>query len=49
MDINALRIVVTLLSFAVFIGIVAWAVARRNAAAFSEAAQLPFAGEESPR
>ena len=49
MDINALRIVVTLLSFAVFIGIVAWAVARRNAAAFSEAAALPFVDDEVAR
>jgi cytochrome c oxidase cbb3-type subunit 4 len=49
MDINALRIVVTLLSFAIFVGIVVWAASRRNAAAFSEAAELPFTGEETPR
>jgi cytochrome c oxidase cbb3-type subunit 4 len=49
MDINALRIIVTLASFAAFIGIVVWAASRRNAAAFSEAAELPFVGEESPR
>ncbi len=49
MDINALRVVVTLLSFAIFVGIVVWAVSRRNAAAFSEAAELPFADEEIAR
>ena len=42
MDVNALRIVVTLLSFIAFIGIVRWACSRKNAAAFDEAAQLPF-------
>ena len=49
MDINALRIAVTLLSFAVFAGIVVWAVSRRNAAAFSEAAALPFVDDEVAR
>ena len=42
MDVNDLRIVVTLLSLAVFIGILVWAWSRRNAARFNEAAQLPF-------
>lgn len=42
MDVNALRIVVTLLSFIAFVGIVRWACSRKNAAAFDEAAQLPF-------
>ncbi len=42
MDVNALRIAVTLLSFGVFIGIVVHALSRRNQAGFSEAAQLPF-------
>ncbi len=49
MDINALRIAVTLLSFAIFIGILMWAVSRRNAAAFSEAADLPFTDDEATR
>ncbi|HEY9239473.1 MAG TPA: CcoQ/FixQ family Cbb3-type cytochrome c oxidase assembly chaperone [Burkholderiaceae bacterium] len=49
MDVNALRIGVTLLSFAIFVGIVVWAVARRNAAGFAEAAELPFTGEETAR
>ena len=45
MDINDLRIAITLLSFAVFAGIVAWAVSRRNRARFDEAAMLPFIDE----
>ena len=48
MDVNSLRIAVTVLSFAVFIGIVVWALSRRNAAGFAEAAQLPFM-DEAPR
>ena len=42
MDVNDLRVMVTVLSFVAFIGIVIWVVARRNAARFDEAAQLPF-------
>ena len=42
MDVNILRIMVTLLSFVAFIGIVRWALLRKNAPAFDEAAQLPF-------
>ena len=42
MDITTLRIVATLLSFATFLGILAWAFARRNRASFDEAARLPF-------
>ena len=42
MDINTLRIVATLASFATFIGIAIWAYARRNQGAFDEAAQIPF-------
>ena len=45
MDLNTLRIVVTLLSLAIFIGIVIWAWSRRNQARFAEAAQLPFVEE----
>jgi cytochrome c oxidase cbb3-type subunit IV len=45
MDINDLRIVVTLLSFVAFAGIVAWAWSRRNRQAFDEAAMLPFTDE----
>jgi cytochrome c oxidase cbb3-type subunit 4 len=42
MDINDLRAVVTVLSFVLFAGIVRWALAARNQAAFDEARQLPF-------
>jgi cytochrome c oxidase cbb3-type subunit IV len=44
-ELNDLRIAVTLLSLFVFIGIVAWAMARRNRDGFAEAARLPFADE----
>lgn len=42
MDVNDLRIGVTVLSFVAFLGIFAWAWSRRNSARFDEAAQLPF-------
>ncbi len=42
MDMNDLRIAVTVLSFVTFIGIFVWAWQGRRARAFSEAAQLPF-------
>ena len=42
MDVNVLRIVVTVASFVIFLGIVVWALSRRNKADFDEAAQLPF-------
>lgn len=42
MDINTLRIVATITSFAVFIVIMAWAWRRRNTSEFKEAANLPF-------
>lgn len=45
MDINDVRSVVTLLSFVLFVGIVAWAWSKRNRASFDEAAQLPFRDE----
>ena len=45
MDVNTLRIVVTLLSLAVFVGIVVWAWSGRNRQRFTEAAHLPFADE----
>ncbi len=46
MDLNDLRIGVTLLSFVVFAAIVRWAWSRRNREAFDEAAHLPFVDEE---
>jgi len=42
MDVNDLRIATTLLSFAIFIGILVWAFSRRNQTDFDEAAKLPF-------
>jgi cytochrome c oxidase cbb3-type subunit IV len=45
MDVNTLRIAATIGCFAVFLGILAWAYARRNRNAFDDAAQIPFTGE----
>ena len=42
MDINTLRSIVTVLTFACFVGIVLWAWSRRNQDRFEEAANLPF-------
>lgn len=42
MDLNDLRSIVTLVSFALFIGISVWAWWPRNRAGFEEAARLPF-------
>ncbi|MEI8170464.1 MAG: cbb3-type cytochrome c oxidase subunit 3 [Rhodoferax sp.] len=42
LDINTLRSVVTVLSFAIFIGIMVWAYSRKNVADFETAANLPF-------
>jgi cytochrome c oxidase cbb3-type subunit 4 len=47
MDVDDLRVAVTLLSFIAFIGVMAWAWSRRNADRFAEAANLPFA-EDGP-
>lgn len=43
MDVNTLRIAVTLASLAVFVGIVAWAWYEPHRERFDEAARLPFA------
>lgn len=45
MDINTLRSLVTVLSFALFLGIIAWTFSRGNRAAFDEAAALPFSDD----
>jgi cytochrome c oxidase cbb3-type subunit IV len=42
MDINILRIVVTVISFIVFVGILVWVWRHRHTADFEEAANLPF-------
>lgn len=41
-DLTLLRSIVTLVSFATFVGIVLWAYSRSNRTRFDEAAQLPF-------
>lgn len=41
-DVNTWRVVVTVVSFLTFIGIVAWAFSGKNSAEFDKAAQLPF-------
>jgi cytochrome c oxidase cbb3-type subunit IV len=41
-DLNILRAAVTVVSFAVFLGIVAWAWSKRRTHDFDEAANLPF-------
>jgi cytochrome c oxidase cbb3-type subunit 4 len=49
MDINDLRSIVTVLSFAVFLGIVWWAYGKGSKQRFEEAANLPFAEDEGDR
>ncbi len=46
MDLNTLRITMTLISFAVFIGIIAWALAPGNRVAFEEASLIPLTDDE---
>ena len=46
MDVNTLRIAVTVVSLLLFLGIAAWTWQRSRLAEFEEAAQLPFADEE---
>jgi len=48
MDVNDLRMVVTVLSFVAFLGIVMWAWSRRREQGFAEAAQLPFLDDAEP-
>jgi cytochrome c oxidase cbb3-type subunit IV len=46
MDINILREIATVVSFATFIGIFGWAWSRRNRDGFDEAARIPFQQDE---
>ena len=46
MDINLLRSIITVVSFALFIAIVFWAYSDRSKAAFDQAARLPFDEED---
>jgi len=45
MEINTLRILATVASFIVFIGIVVWAWRRRDTSEFKDAANLPFTND----
>jgi len=49
MDINDLRALTTVLSFAVFIGILEWAFSKRNKQDFEEAARLSLDLDEGPK
>ena len=49
MDINTLRSVTTVVSFLVFVGIMAWAWSKRRSADFEEAANLPFVQDATVR
>ena len=46
MDINDLRVIIAVLSFVAFVGIVIWAYSRKRKRDFDEAARLPFTGED---
>ena len=46
MDINTLRVAVTVVSFVTFIGIALWAYSRGPRKGFAEAAQLPFLDDD---
>ncbi len=46
LDVNTLRIAVTVLGFLCFLGICAWAYSRHARKGFDEAAMLPFSEED---
>ena len=46
MDINDLRIAVTVVSLLSFLGLMAWVWLARNRPRFDEAAQIPFADKD---
>ena len=46
MDINDVRMIVTVITFAAFVGIVLWACSGKRKAAFEDAAQLPFGDDD---
>lgn len=47
MDINTLRILTTVASFIVFVGILVWVWRNRNTSDFKDAANLPFKDDQS--
>ena len=48
LDMNTLRIAVTVVSFLAFVGILAWVAASRNKARFDAASRLPFEEGDEP-
>ena len=46
MDVNDLRIAVTVVSLLTFVGLRAWVALARNRPRFDEAAQIPFADKD---
>ncbi len=46
MDLNTLRSIVTVIAFAMFMGILIWACLPSKKAQFDEAAQLPFMSDQ---
>lgn len=46
MDVNNLRVIITTLSFLIFLGIIFWAYSSRQKSRFDEAANLPFADDD---
>jgi cytochrome c oxidase cbb3-type subunit 4 len=46
MDLNTIRSIMTVVAFAMFVGVVWWAYSGRNKQAFAEAANLPFADDD---
>jgi cytochrome c oxidase cbb3-type subunit 4 len=47
MDLNTIRSILTVVAFAMFVGVVWWAYSARNKQAFAEAANLPFADDDT--
>ena len=48
MDLNTFRSIMTLLALLMFVGVVLWAYSGRRRDAFREAANLPFADDDTP-
>ena len=46
MNIDDVRVALTVLTFVVFVGIAFWAYSRRRTRDFDEAANLPFSGHD---
>ncbi|MEY4754961.1 MAG: hypothetical protein RJA44_2636 [Pseudomonadota bacterium] len=47
LDVNTLRSLTTVVSFAVFLAILAWTFSRKNRQGFDDAAALPFLDEQA--